>query len=79
MPSTWRSAGVRRANIHAEAASDRGAHLVASEDFALDLARFEDFLRQTLQCRFAAQAKAGCLHAPNQPPLAMADSCQAIS
>ena len=48
-PSTLRSAGVRRADIHAEPPRDRGAHLIGIEHFALDLAVLTTSCGQGLQ------------------------------
>ena len=43
------------ADIHAETARKRRAHLILVEDFAFDLARLDHFLGERAQGRFGAQ------------------------
>ena len=75
-PSTLRSAGVKRADVDAEAAGDRGAHLVAVENLAFDLARLEDVLGQRFEIGLGLQPEAESLHPADQPSLPVADRRQ---
>src|SRR5581483_9659639 len=70
--------GGQSADVHPQAARDRGTHLLAVEDFALDFAGLQDFLGEVLERRLAAQGKAQGLHAADQPALAMAHRRQAV-
>ena len=63
----------QRADIHAETPGDGGAHLIPVEDFALDLAGLEHVLGQGLEHGLRAKAKSERFHAPDQPPLPVAD------
>ena len=61
--------GRQRADVHAQPAGDRGAHLIRVEDLTFDLARLEDILGQGLEHGLAAQREAKRLHAADQPAL----------
>ena len=61
--------GREGADIHAEAAGDRGAHLILVEDFAFDLAGFEDVLGQGLEDGLRAELEAEPFHPADEPPL----------
>ena len=71
--------GRQGADVHAEAARDRGADLLAIEHFAFDLARLEDVLGQRREHGLGAQRKAERFHAPDQPPLVVADGGQLLA
>src|SRR5579871_170722 len=66
------------ADIHAEAARERGAHLTLVEDFALDLARLQDFLGERLKGRLSLQPEAKRLHPSDQAPLAVTDRGESV-
>ena len=66
----------QRADVDAEAAGDRGAHLVLVEDFAFDFRGLEDIFRQGLKDGLFLQAESQSLHAANEPPLAVAHGGQ---
>ena len=49
-------------DIHAEAAGDRGSHLILVEQFAFDFAGLEDVFGEGLENRFSAQVEAERMH-----------------
>jgi len=57
-----------RADIHPQPARERGAHLIAIEHLAFNLARLEHLLGQVVEARFGAQQEAERLHPAYQPP-----------
>ena len=59
--------------FHSKAVRDRGPHLILVEDFALDLAGLEDVFCQGLKDGLFPQWKTECLHAADQPSLAVPD------
>ena len=74
-----RSAGVSPPMSMPKAARDRGAHLVAVEHLAFDLARFQDILGQRLQHGFRPQLEAEAFHPADQTPLPVPDIDEARS
>ena len=69
-------AGNQSGNVHAEAAGNRGAHLLAIEMLALDLARLDHVFGQRLEDGLLAQREADGLHPPDQSPLPVTHRCQ---
>ncbi len=65
MPVGWRQCP----DIEPEAAGEGGAYLVDVEDFAFDLARFQDVLGQGTQHRLLAEPEAESFHPANEPTL----------
>jgi hypothetical protein len=66
----------QRPDVDAEAAGDRGAHLVLVQELAFDFRGLEDILRQRLEHGLFLQAETQGLHASDKPPLPVADSRQ---
>ena len=56
-------------DIESETACERGAYLIDVEDFALDLARFQDVLGQRVQDGLLPQPEAEAFHPADKPAL----------
>jgi hypothetical protein len=67
------------ANVHAEAARNRGSHLFRVKLFPLDLAALEHIGGQGFQDGFLAEIESEGFHVANQPALAMADIGETFS
>jgi hypothetical protein len=68
--------GDQSRDVHAEPACERGTHLGAVENLALDLARFNDLLGEGAEGGVGAQGVAESFHAADEPALAVADGAE---
>ena len=66
-------------DIESEAAGEGGAYLIDVEDFAFDLARFQDVLGQGAQDGLFPETEAQAFHPANEPPLAVTDRRKLVS
>jgi hypothetical protein len=60
-------------DVEPQAARNGGANLIGIEDLTLDLARFQDVLRQGVQNGFFTEVEAEALHPAEEAALPVAD------